>query len=241
MKVHFIQQEPWVAPGEYLCWARRNGCAVSFTRCWKHEPLPREAEADLLVVLGGYQNPAMTREECDYFDAAAECAVIRRYIEAGRMVVGVCLGAQLVGEALGARYGHSPEKEIGPVKARLTADGRADPFLKAFPEVFDAGEWHNDMPGLTGDAAVLAESEGCPRQIVRYGKYVYAFQAHMEFTHEIVAAGLEEMDGETGEKGRWVQTTKQLLTYDYTEMNRLLGTFLDAITEDWLAQSREQA
>lgn len=84
-------------------------------------------------------------------------------------MIGVCLGAQLVGEALGAAYSHSPEREIGPVKAALTEAGRADPFFASFPDVFLAGEWHNDMPGLTEDSVIIAESEGCPRQIVRYG------------------------------------------------------------------------
>ncbi len=46
------------------------------------------------------------------------------------------------------------------------------------------------MPGLTDNSVIIAESDGCPRQIVRCGKYVYGFQTHMEFTHEIIAAGL---------------------------------------------------
>ena len=233
MKVRFIQQEDWVAPGEFLSWARRNGWEVAITRCWLYEELPQAADADLLVVLGGYQNPAMTKEECDYFDASAEQALIREYVRAGRMVVGVCLGAQLVGEALGAAYGHSPEKEIGSVRARLTEAGRADPFLRAFPEVFEAGEWHNDMPGLTADAAILAESEGCPRQIVRYGRYVYGFQTHMEFTREIIAAGIEDAGGTIRETGRFVQPARALLDYDYTGMNRLLSAFLDAMAADY--------
>jgi GMP synthase (glutamine-hydrolysing) len=233
MRIHFIQQDPWVAPGEYLAWAIRNHWDVSVTSCWLHEDLPQEADAEALIVLGGYQCPATTKEECDYFDSAAEQALIRKYVEAGKAVIGVCLGAQLVGEALGAPYEHSPEKEIGPVKARLTAEGRADPFLKRFPDVFDAGEWHNDMPGLTPDAVILAESDGCPRQIVRYGKYVYGFQTHMEFTHDLIAAGLEDCGGEIKAEGPYVQHAKELLAYDYTEMNRLLSTFLDALLGDY--------
>ena len=234
MKVHFIQQDPWVTPGEYLSWAQRNGCEVAYTRCWRHEAVPLRADADLLVVLGGHQNPAMTRAECDYFDAAGECALIREYIRVGRMVVGVCLGAQLVGEALGAAYAHSPEREIGTVTARPTEAGRADPFLKAFPDSFDAGEWHNDMPGLTPNAAVLAGSDGCPRQIVRYGRYVYGFQTHMEFTPEIIAAGIEDAGGEIRQQGRFIRSAAELLACDYTGMNRLLSSFLDAMAADYM-------
>lgn len=225
-------------PGEYLAWANRNGCSVSFTRCWRYEAMPEAADADLLVVLGGCQCPATTREECDYFNSEAEQRLIRKYVEAGRAVIGVCLGAQLIGEALGAPYGHSPEKEIGPVRARLTEDGRRDPFLGGFPDAFDAGEWHNDMPGLTKDAVILAESDGCPRQIVRYGRYVYGFQTHMEFTREIIAAGLRDISGRMNVSGPYVQTEEALLAYDYTDMNRMLSGFLDKLMADY--QRRHQ-
>ncbi len=236
MKLHFIQQDAWVEPGEYLGWAKRNGYQVSFTKCWLHEKLPQKVDADLLIVLGGFQCPATTKEECDYFDSAAEQALIRKYVEAGRAVVGVCLGAQLVGEALGAEYGHSPQKEIGPVRARLTPQGKEDPFLRGFSDVFDAGAWHNDMPGLTEDAVILAESDGCPRQIVRYGRYIYGFQTHMEFTHDIIEAGLKEVGGEIRAVGPFIQTAEELLAYDYTDMNRMLSSFLDAMMEDYRKQ-----
>ena len=234
MKIHFIQQDPWVEAGEYITWAERNRHEVSSTKCWLYEAVPSDVDSDFLIVLGGYQCPATTKEECDYFDAEAEKQIIRKYAEAGKVVIGVCLGAQLVGEALGAPYEHSPEKEIGPVKARLTNAGKNDPFLKCFPSVFDAGEWHNDMPGLKKGAEILAESDGCPRQIVRYGKYVYGFQTHMEFTHEIIEAGIRDVGGELKAEGRFVQTVGELLAYDYTEMNHLLSAFLDAIAEDYI-------
>jgi len=233
IRVHFIQQDDWVEPGEFKCWAMRRGLQMSSTRCWLYEEIPHDAEADLLVVLGGYQNPAMTKEECAYFDADAQKRLIRKYVDAQKAVIGVCLGAQLVGEAMGAVYEHSPEKEIGAVKARLTKEGRSDPYFREFPDEFDAGEWHNDMPGLTKDCAVLAKSDGCPRQIIRYGKYVYGFQTHMEFTHDIVAAGIKDAGGRIMAEGKYVQTAEELLSYDYSGMNRLLSSFLDSMMNDY--------
>ncbi len=231
MKIRFIQQNDWVAPGEYGAWAKRNGWETAVTKCWLRESVPTEPDADFLVVLGGWQCPATTKEESDYFDAAAERELIKKYVDGGRMVVGVCLGAQLIGEALGAPYSKSPESEIGHVTARLTAAGRADPLFASFPDTFDAGEWHNDMPGLTADCAVIAESDGCPRQIVRYAPLVYGFQTHMELNPEIVAAGLEDSAESIKRGGKYVRTPEEILSFDYTVMNGLLSSFLDKLSE----------
>lgn len=235
MRVHIIQQDEWVEAGEIGAWIDRHKYEASYTRCWKYEKLPEDVDADFLVVLGGWQCPQTTLEECDYFDGAAQKKLIRDYVDAKKMVLGVCLGAQLVGEALGAPYLHSPEREIGPVPVRLTEEGKKDPLFKDFPDTFLAGEWHNDMPGLTPDSAVLAESEGCPRQIVRYAKSVYGFQTHMEFTHDIMKNGIrdaaEDLEKKHNEENRFVQSIDELLAFDYTEMNALLSRFLDALAE----------
>ena len=128
------------------------------------------------------------------------------------------------------------ETAYAPLLHALAEAGRADPFLRAFPDAFDAGEWHNDMPGLTPDAAILAESDGCPRQIVRYGRYVYGFQTHMEFTRDIIAAGIEDVGGTIRRRGRFIQSAEALLAYDYTGMNRLLSAFLDAMAADYMSR-----
>ena len=241
MRVHFIQQDEWVEPGEYLAWAERHGCEVSFTKCWQFEPVPETVDADFLIVLGGWQCPATTKAECGYFDAEAEKRLIRRCVESGKVVVGACLGAQLLGDAMGANFAHSPEREVGPVKARLTAAGRADPLFAAFPDTFLAGAWHNDMPGLTEDSVVIAESDGCPRQIIRYGELAYGFQAHMEFTPRIVAAGVRESGESLKRGGKYVQTAEELLAFDYTGMNAMLSDFLDRLAEKYRRMCAESA
>lgn len=236
MKICMVQQDQWVVPGEYLRWARRRGHEVHHVQCWRHDPLPAEADADMLIVLGGNASPATTKAELEYYDAPAEIALIRKYAAAGKAIVGSCLGAQLVGEAMGAPYGHSPEREFGPIPAHLTAEGKSDPFLRRFPDTFDVGAWHSDMPGVNADTDVLAYSEGCPRQIVRYGKYIYGMQAHMEFDHDLVVKGLADAGGALPFTGRFIQSNEELLSYDYTEMNQLLSAFLDDLTADYEKQ-----
>lgn len=241
MKVHFVVHESFEAPGAYDTWVRERGHEATYSRVYANEPLPHAVEnIDLLVVLGGPQSPSTTKEECPHFDAAAERALIARCISAGKAVVGVCLGSQLIGEALGAPYEHSPEKEIGKFPITLTADGRANDKLAHFGDTLEVGHWHNDMPGLTADAKVLAYSEGCPRQIVEYSDLVYGFQCHMEFTSEVVKLLIEASEAElaTLTTHRFVQQPDALRTNDYDTMHEKLFEFLDRLAAAYSAPRR---
>ena len=233
MHIHFIIHEHFEAPGAYEIWGKSRGCSLSYTRVYQGDPLPEElGHTDLLIIMGGPQSPATTREECPWFDAQAEKALISRAIEAGKTVIGVCLGSQLIGEALGAAFCHSPEKEIGKVPVRLTDAGKANPLFEGFGSVLNVGHWHNDMPGLTPQAKVLAYSEGCPRQIVQYSERVYGFQCHMELTPEVVELLIEHSQNDLRRAGefRFVETAEKLRSHDYREMNEVLFSFLDKLT-----------
>lgn len=233
MHIHFIIHEHFEAPGAYEIWGKSRGCSLSYTRVYQGDPLPEELEnLDLLIIMGGPQSPATTREECPWFDAQAEKALISRAIEEGKTVIGVCLGSQLIGEALGAAFCHSPEKEIGKFPVRLTDAGKANPLFEGFGSVLNVGHWHNDMPGLTPQAKVLAYSEGCPRQIVQYSERVYGFQCHMELTPEVVELLIEHSQSDLRRAGefRFVETAEKLRSHDYREMNQVLFSFLDKLT-----------
>ena len=233
MHIHFIIHEHFEAPGAYEIWGKSRGCSLSYTRVYQGDSLPEElGHTDLLIIMGGPQSPATTREECPWFDAQAEKALISRAIEAGKTVIGVCLGSQLIGEALGAAFCHSPEKEIGKFPVRLTDAGKANPLFEGFGSVLNVGHWHNDMPGLTPQAKVLAYSEGCPRQIVQYSERVYGFQCHMELTPEVVELLIEHSQNDLRRAGefRFVETAEKLRSHDYREMNQVLFAFLDKLT-----------
>lgn len=232
MHIHFIIHEHFEAPGAYEVWGKSRGCRLSYSRVYQGDPLPEDLQStDLLIIMGGPQSPATTLEECPWFDAQAEKTIISRAIEAGKTVIGVCLGSQLIGEALGAAFCRSPEKEIGKFPVRLTEAGKANPLFEDFGHELNVGHWHNDMPGLTPQAKVLAYSEGCPRQIVQYGERVYGFQCHMELTPEVVELLIEhsQNDLRRAAEFRFVETAEKLRSHDYREMNQVLFSFLDKL------------
>lgn len=235
MRVHFVLHETFEVPGAYLKWAQERGHQVTMTKVYEREALPKTVdEIDFLIVMGGPQSPDEDRTTFPYYDPQAEIELIQKAMKADRYIVGVCLGAQLMSVAYGAEYEHSPEREIGVYLVNLTPEGLADPHVGLFGANFDSGHWHGDMPGLTEDAVVLATSQGCPRQIIRFSPKHYAFQAHLEFDSEavdlLIAADGEEVLEEQSKKLTYVQNPETIRAYDYQVMNAKLYAFLDSLT-----------
>lgn len=179
------------------------------------------------------RSPLTTLAECPYFDSQAEQHLINQAIAARKIVVGICLGSQLIGEALGAKVCQSPEKEIGHYPITLTEAGQQHPLFSHFGSPLTVGHWHNDMPGLTDQATILATSEGCPRQIVQYGNFVYGFQCHMEFTADAIEGLIQHSEQELAEaKGkRFIRSVEEMRAWDYQQMNEKLWQFLDKLVE----------
>ncbi|KAF2514351.1 glutamine amidotransferase-related protein [Flavobacterium foetidum] len=240
MNVHFIQHELFEAPGAYLNWAEKREHFISFSKMFENDMLPHALEnIDMLIVMGGPQSPNTTQEECSHFNAKAEISLIQKCIRKGKAVVGVCLGAQLIGEALGAKFVYSPEKEIGILPIRLTDYGLED-SVAHFGTSLKVGHWHNDMPGLTADSKILAESEGCPRQIIAYSNLVYGFQCHMELTPNVVELLIAEDEDFLIQNTthKFVQKPNEIRSYDFAAMNEKLFLFLDKLVADFEKTSR---
>lgn len=221
--------EGFESPAAIESWAKGKNFGISYTRQYIWDIFPEECDFDFLVIMGGPQSPATTLEECPHYNAKKEIAFIKKNIDQNKIILGVCLGAQLIGEALGAQFWHSPNREIGVFPITLTEEGKNDPIISNFPEKFPVGHWHGDMPGLTLEAKILAVSDGCPRQIIRYAPKIYGFQCHLEFTPEAIEDMIENSSHEL-EKYKnepYIESAEQLRNHDYNEMNKLYFRFLD--------------
>jgi GMP synthase (glutamine-hydrolysing) len=130
---------------------------------------------DLVVVLGG---PIGVYEEDLYPFLHGELAAIRARMDAAKLTLGVCLGAQLMAKALGARGGPGPQKAIGWAPLALTEAGRAS-VLGAF-ETTPVLHWHGDNFELPVNAVRLASTSACPNQAFAYGQNLLGLQFHIE-------------------------------------------------------------
>lgn len=221
--------ESFESPAAIELWAQDRKYEISYTQLYKGDTFPTEIDFNFLIVMGGPQSPSTTLLECPHFDAQKEIAFIKKAIDQDIFVFGVCLGAQLIGESLGANFDHSPNREIGVFPLTLTEEGKKDSLIGMFPEKFLVGHWHGDMPGLTTDSKILAVSEGCPRQIVRYSPKVYGFQCHFEFTRDAIEGMIQNNAHELEEYKAlpYIETAFELRQHNYSEMNQLLFKFLD--------------
>lgn len=115
--------------------------------------------------MGGPQSP---RDAKNLPYLQEEINFLRSSIKADRYVLGFCLGAQLISEALGGKTLKSPQKEVDIFPVQLTYEGIQNRLFQDFSAHFLVIHWHNDMPPWTEGATLLATSEGCPAQAYQY-------------------------------------------------------------------------
>lgn len=143
--------------------------------------------ADVLVVLGG---PIGAYEDDSYPFLAAETALIARRLAAGRPTLGVCLGAQIMARALGARVYKARVKELGFAPLRLTDAGHRGPLRHLDPALTPVLHWHGDTFDLPKDAVHLAATDICPNQAFALGHHALALQFHVEVSAQALEAWL---------------------------------------------------
>lgn len=151
------------------------------------EPPPLEG-VDAIVAFGGSMHPD---QEEQHGWIRAELALLRRAVERGTPVLGVCLGAQLLARAAGAQVGPAREPEIGWCEVELTDAGRADPVVGTLPPRVVAFQWHHYAFAVPDGAVELARSPVCP-QAFRLGERAWGIQFHAEVTRTMIGAWLDE-------------------------------------------------
>lgn len=207
MRVHWLQHaeheglgsiEPWLA-------ARRHG--VSVTRFQRGDKTPDAAAFDWLIVMGG---PMNIYEEAAYPWLREEKRLIKAALDAGKRVLGICLGSQLIADQLGGAVTQNPEKEIGWFTVQREAGAAQSSLVSDWPEEFEVFHWHADTFALPPGALHLASSAGCRNQGFQYGPRVLGVQFHLEITPSDVTQWLAQPDNGDLKPARYVQTPTEM-------------------------------
>jgi len=240
IKLHFIIHESFEGPGILDSWATSKGYQISYSKLYEGDKLPfSSTNIDMLIVMGGPQSPNTTVHECSHFDAKAEMTLINNFINDNKIVLGICLGAQMIGQALGAKVLASPNTEIGVFPITKTKKGKENNLFKHFPNKIDVGHWHGDMANVTETAEIIASSEGCPNQIIKYDEFVYGFQCHLEFTPESIESIISHSERELKllKNKPYVQDPEKIRSYNFEKMNSILTTFIENLVDQYVSES----
>lgn len=245
MRAHYLQHVAFEGLGSIESWLESHGYALTCTQLFNSENLP-SAESipsiDLLIIMGG---PMSVNDEGDYPWLTAEKQFVRQCIEAGKPVLGICLGAQMIAHTLGAKIFQNKEKEIGWLPIYSTsifsanANSNSSPSLSPssspssksifnFPLSTTVFHWHGETFDLPSGAIRLAHSEGCENQAFQYGERVIGLQFHLETTpesaQEIVSHCRHELVSST-----YIQNEETILdanSQNYTTIHQLMGEVL---------------
>lgn len=229
MRLHCFQHVDFEDLAAIAPWAQARGGRCTTTRLHAGDPLPDLDDIDWLVVMGG---PMNIYEEERYPWLAAEKQFIHRAVATGKTVLGICLGAQLIADVLGAAVVRGPHPEIGwfPVVKDPEADRSA--VGRALPNTFAAFHWHGDTFELPRGAVSLGSSEGCRYQGFVYTERVVALQFHLETTAASAIALIQHCGDEIGD-GPYEQPAMEILSDSerFDALNTCLVSVLDCLVD----------
>lgn len=208
MIVHCLQHTPDEGPGHAADWLAAHGHALTLTRLFAPGPVfPALADFDALLILGG---PMSVRDEDRLPWLREEKAFIRQALRAGKLTLAICLGAQLVAEALGGevRPNHAPE--IGFWTVRFSGKSLEHPLLRGWPEKATVLHWHLDTFTVPPGAVRVGMSAATATQGFVWGDGVIGLQFHPEMTALMVEKLMELEQHEHAEEQEFVQTAAQI-------------------------------
>ena len=219
-------------------WASEKGYPVRKTLLYESEELPLLSSFDWLVVMGG---PMGANDEKQYPWLAQEKKFIRQSIATGKIVLGICLGAQLIASAMGGKVTKNPHKEIGWHKVIMADEARASPIFKDLPREFTAFQWHGDTFTVPPGARKLAYSEACNDQAFEIGRAM-GLQFHLESSKESIELLIENC-GEDLADGKYVQNAGAIRSGmgNLPEIKSLLTLVLDQIVAEYGRNPAETA
>lgn len=227
MQIHLLQHEDYETAGHIADWASAKGHALTYLRASSGDLPARLSELRLLVILGGALN---VDDVTEHSWLEKEKGFIRQAIKHGIPTLGICLGSQLLAEALGAAISDNPVQEIGWHtmtfdQARLDQTGLGDIPL---PE--KALAWHGQTFEIPPGATRLASSSYCHNQMFIASGHYIGVQFHPEWTKDIVK---HVIDAEPATpNGRNIQSAPEILGGNFNQTRPFLFALLDHLASE---------
>jgi GMP synthase-like glutamine amidotransferase len=219
MKIHCFQHVAFENPGTILEWANNKQHSLSYTNYFEDNfSLPSIGDIDALIIMGG----SMNVDQYDKFPwLKAEKQFIKQAIDAGKKVIGICLGSQLIASALGVRVYAAKETEIGFFAINFTDNALENLLFNHFTNPYNVFQWHGDTFDLPANAEMIASSESCKNQAYLINKNVLGLQFHFEMNESVIEDMLLYDGHELEEKGKFIQQPDEIRTqFQYLKQNQ---------------------
>ncbi len=192
-KLYIIKHVEDEGPGRLGDFFHDLGWELPVTELYRGDTLPEDVtSAAGAVILGG---PMNVYEEEAYPFLTAEGDFIRTLIDAEIPLLGICLGAQLLAKACGARVVKAPQKELGWYEVELTREGRQDGLFRGIGHDLCVFQWHEDTFLVPKGGSLLATADPCTNQAFKVGPSAYGLQFHVEVTPDMVKTWAEKEGG----------------------------------------------
>ena len=173
-------------PGLYGDFLREQGAELDVVMLHRGESIPSLAPYDFLLVMGGAMDVWET--EAHPWLKAEKAAIAEWTVQRNRPYMGICLGLQLLAEAMGGKVGLASAAEVGFGKVELNGLGRVHPMTAGLQPTLKVMQWHHaEVTRIPDGAEVLASSATTPVQIMSAGRDILATQFHSELTPALIA------------------------------------------------------
>jgi GMP synthase-like glutamine amidotransferase len=179
-----LEHEESEGPGIFQPLLQESGRSFKRIQLFKGAAVPGGENLQGVLIMGG---PMNVYEESAYPFLAEEDRFIKQCLRNAIPVLGICLGAQLIAKAAGAKITRAPAKELGWHEVSLTDAGMHDPLLGGCAKTFSVFQFHEDMFDIPQSAVHIIEAPVCPHQGFRIGNNAYGLQFHLEATQEMIA------------------------------------------------------
>ena len=191
MRLHLLEHDPIdLSRTNITIWAEKKGHKITKTDVFNMEDLPTLDDFDWLMVMGGSQH--VWEEEAKPW-LRGEKRFIAEVLDEGKIILGICFGAQLVAEVMGAKVFPNKHEEIGWHEVSLTPKGKESFLFNNVPETFVTFHWHSDHFSLPPGCTRLAISEPTTNQaFICDARPVVGLQFHPEYTRKLVTFFAEE-------------------------------------------------
>ncbi len=204
MHIHCLQHVAHETPGTILEWAKQNNHSISYSYFFeKNYFIPSVNNIDALLIMGGCMN-VDEEEKFPWLKAAKQ--FIKQIIEAGKKVIGICLGSQLIAAALGSSVYPGKEKEIGFFPISFTGDALKHPLFNHFKNPYTVFHWHGDTYDLPANAQLIASTDICKHQAYLIHDQVLGLQFHFEMNETVIQQMLLHDAEELNEPGNFIQS-----------------------------------